>query len=96
MANVNSPEYKGVEARFGCPMRDVLVTLLSRMSREDAAAHLGCNPNTLDRWLAANALSYGRAYVVRSLASGVPVSPPSSTLTAAILAKLEPAAEVPA
>lgn len=95
MSRINSQSYRETEARFGAPMRDILVVLLSRMNREDAAAVLGCNPNTLDRWLAANALSFGRAYVVRSIGSGAVAPAPVPAVVAAIVAKAQPEA-VPA
>jgi len=69
-------------------MRDVLVALLNRMSREDAARVLGCNANTVERWLAANALSFERTYTVRSLSSGAPASI-SATVCAGIEAALQ-------
>ena len=85
---VNSPQYRGIEARFAQPMRDVLITLLSRHTREHAAELLGINPNTLDRYLSANGLVAERfkANVVKVLGTGAVVALPAQAVQAAILA----------
>ena len=95
---VNSQAYREVEERFGAPMHDVLVVLLTRLPREDVARALGCNTNTVDRWLSANALSFERVPVVKSLQNGATATVPGGR-AAAILAEAVPAqakSEVPA
>jgi hypothetical protein len=86
---VNSPQYHSIEKRFGRPMRDVLVTLLSHYQRERVAVMLGINPNTLDRYLSANSLRSEplRANVVKVIQTGAPATPAPASAAKAILAK---------
>ena len=65
-----------IERRFGgIELGQIILTLMEHYPLEEAAALIGCNANTLKRWIAERGWKFRRAHAIVSSSSGNRVRP---------------------
>ena len=77
-----------IERRFGgIGLGQIILTLMEHYPLEEAAGLIGCNPNTLKRWISERGWKFRRAHAMVSSSTGNRVRPKAAAI-ATVLGKV--------